>query len=331
MQEIKVCQIGMGPLGIKIAEFIESRSSIKTIAAVDKNPALIGKKLNEIGDNLSSNVEIMESIAKVLQNDKPDAVILTTVSDMERIVPQIKEIIAHGIPVVSTCEELSYPWESNPTLADELDKAAKTNNVAVLGTGINPGFLMDALPSFFTGICQDVTSVKVSRFQNASFRRVPFQKKIGAGLSLDEFDQRKQAGTLRHVGLTESIQFIGRSLGWKLDRVTDEISPVVAKQDYNNNGVSVKKGNATGVCQIGKGFINGSAKIELVFQATIGENESYDEVVIEGSPGIKSKIQGGVNGDVATCAITINAVRSILGSNPGLRTMADVPMVSFTA
>ena len=319
MKEIQIVQIGLGPLGIRIAEFIQSRAGVKTIAAVDKNPALIGKKLNEISDQLQSTIEIKSSIEEVLKDKKPDAVILTTVSDMKVIVPQIKDIIKHGIPVVSTCEELSYPWEANPELAKELNE----------GTGVNPGFLMDALPSFLTGICQHVTSVRVSRFQNASFRRIPFQKKIGAGLSVEEFENKKKEGTLKHVGLTESIQFIANTLGWKLDKVTDEISPVIAETDYDNNGAFVPKGNARGVYQIGSGYINGTRKIELIFQATIGESESYDEVCIEGSPGIKSRISGGVNGDIATCAITINAVRSLLKSNPGLRTMADIPMVSF--
>ncbi|WP_425392238.1 hypothetical protein [Ekhidna sp.] len=330
MHEIKICQVGMGPLGIKIAEFIQSRKGVKTIAAVDKNPELIGKALQDLKENLTSEVIIKESISAVLKDQKPDAVILTTVSSMTGIVPQIKEIIEHGIPVVSTCEELSFPWEANPELAKELNDEAIKHGVAVLGTGVNPGFLMDALPAFLTGICQDVSSVRVSRFQNASFRRVPFQKKIGAGLSIKEFEARKQEGTLRHVGLTESIQLIANALGWKLDKVTDEISPVIAETAYNSNGVSVEKGNARGVCQIGSGYIDGTRKIELVFQATIGEAESYDEVHIEGSPTIKSRISDGVNGDIATCAITINAVRSLLKSSPGLRTMSDIPMVSFT-
>lgn len=330
MQEITICQVGMGPLGIKIAEFIQARTGVTTIAAVDKNPNLIGKKLNEISNSLPSAIEIKSSIEEILKDKKPDAVILTTVSSMERIVPQIKDIIKHGVPVVSTCEELSYPWEANPELARVLNEAAIKHNVAVLGTGVNPGFLMDALPTFLTGICQNVTSVRVSRFQNASFRRIPFQKKIGAGLSIEEFEAKKREGTLRHVGLTESIQLIANALGWKLDKVTDEISPVIAETDYKNNGVFVSKGTASGVCQVGSGYINGNLKIELIFQATIGETESYDEVSIEGSPSIKSKISDGVNGDIATCAITINAVKSLLKSNPGLRTMADIPIVSFS-
>lgn len=329
MKNINILQIGLGPLGVKIAQFIKARSGLKTIAAVDKSPDLIGRDLGEVCAGAKSGVIIQSSIAEAIKKNKPDVAVLTTVSDMKRIVPQIEEILAHGIPVVSTCEELSFPWKTAPELAKKLDAAAKASGVAVLGTGINPGYLMDALPVFLTAVCQDVTSVTVSRFQNAQYRRIPFQKKIGAGLSLADFQQKIEDGSLRHVGLTESIHLIAHRMGWELDRTEDIISPVVAKQEIETPAMTIPKGNAAGVRQEGNGYVNGEAKIRLIFQATVGEKESFDEVVIEGTPNIRSKIEGGVNGDVATCAITLNAIPQLLRSAPGLVTMVDIPPVSF--
>lgn len=329
MSDIKVLQIGMGPLGIKIAEFIKQRSSIRTVGAVDKNPQLINKSLKDLSDSLDSNIKISNSISETLGTEKPDVAILTTVSNLEKIAVQIEEIVSYGIPVVSTCEELSYSWDTNPSLSEKMDLHAKEHNVAIIGTGVNPGFLMDALPSFLTSICQRVDSIKISRFQDASFRRIPFQQKIGAGLTLEEFDLKKTNGTLRHVGLTESIQFIAHQLGWSLSKTTDHISPVLAKEAYQNQHLTIKKGNATGVRQIGSGYVNDELKIELIFQAAVGEESSYDEIEITGSPNIKSKIDGGVNGDIATCAISVNAAKSIIQSKPGLRSMADMPMPSY--
>lgn len=329
MKNINILQIGIGPLGVKIAQFIEDRAGLKTIAAVDKAPDLIGRDLGEVCGSAKSGVRIQSNIAEAIKKKKPDVAVLTTVSDMKRIVPQIEEILAHGIPVVSTCEELSFPWKTAPKLAKRLDEAAKAHGVAVLGTGVNPGYLMDALPVFLTAVCQDVKSVTVSRFQNAQFRRIPFQKKIGAGLSLADFQQKIEDGSLRHVGLTESMHLIAHRMGWKLDRTEDLISPVVAKQKIETPAMTITKGNATGVRQEGNGYVNGEVKIRLIFQATVGEKESYDEVVIDGTPGIRSKIEGGVNGDVATCAITLNAIPQLLRSTPGLKTMVDVAPVSF--
>ncbi len=329
MEEIKVVQIGMGPLGIKIADFISQRKGIKTVASIDKDPNLIGTKLNALNANLSHKITIESDLETTVKKSAPDVAILTTVSDMERITPQIMDILKLGIPVVSTCEELSYPWKTAESLAQQIDQLAKEHNVAVLGTGVNPGFLMDSLPSYLTSVCHNVESVLVSRYQNAAYRRIPFQKKIGAGLTLTEFENKKKEGTLKHVGLTESIQFIAAGLGWELDKTEDNISPVIAAEDIKVNGSRVSKGCVSGVCQIGKGYVDGEVKVTLTFQAAIGELESYDEIEIKGSPNIKSRIVNGVNGDIATCAITINATKQILNAQPGLRTMADIPLPSY--
>ncbi|MDX1939552.1 MAG: hypothetical protein SFU99_03325 [Saprospiraceae bacterium] len=331
MQDIKIIQIGLGPLGIKIANFIKERKGLLTVAAVDKDPNLIGKDLGLICGGDASGILIQSELNQAVAKEKPDIAVLTTVSDMQRITPQIEEIVALGIPVVSTCEELCYPWETAPLLVKRIDEAAKQNNVAVVGTGVNPGFLMDALPTFLTAVCQNVTSVQVNRYQDAQFRRLPFQKKIGAGLTLGEFEQKKQDGSLRHVGLTESMQFIAHRMGWKLTKTEDIIEPVIAEADLQTKDLRIEKGQARGVRQIGNGYVGGEMKVHLVFQATVGEPESYDEIIIKGNPNIISRISGGVNGDVATCAIVLNAIPQVLRAKSGLQTMADIPLVAFFA
>ncbi|MBP9077182.1 MAG: hypothetical protein KBG02_10005 [Haliscomenobacter sp.] len=329
MEPIRILQIGLGPLGRKTAQFIRERKNVVTVGAVDKDPALIGKDFGALCEVDVEGVTVSGSVAEALAKQPADAVILTTVSDMARITPQILEILEEGLPVVSTCEELCYPWETAPALAHQIDTMAKAKGVAVAGTGVNPGFLMDTLPGMLTGVCQKVDFVQVNRFQDAQFRRIPFQVKIGAGLSLDAFDAKKRDGALRHVGLTESLHFIARCVGWKLDRTEDLISPVVADRDVKTLAMDIPKGHALGVRQEGNGYVGGEVKIKLVFQAAIGEPESYDEVVIHGKPNLLSKIAGGVNGDVATCAIAINAVGAVLRATPGLKTMRDLPLVTY--
>jgi 2,4-diaminopentanoate dehydrogenase len=331
MKNINILQIGLGPLGIKTANFIAKRKGLKTIAAIDKNPALAGKDLGELCGGEASGITIVGNIAEAIKHQKPDVAVLTTVSDMKRITPQIEEIVAHGIPVVTTCEELSFPWKTSPGLAAKINEAAISGNVAVLGTGINPGYLMDALPVFLTAVCQDVKTISVNRFQNAQFRRIPFQQKIGAGLTLEDFEKKKQDGSLRHVGLTESIHLIAHRMGWELDKTEDIITPVVATKLIDTPAMTIPKGHAAGIRQEGNGYVNGEVKIKLTFQATVGEPESYDEVIIQGTPHIHSKIAGGVNGDIATCAITLNAIPQVLRSTPGLKTMMDIAPVSFFA
>lgn len=188
---------------------------------------------------------------------------------------------------------------------------------------------MDLLPTVLTGLCQDVRKVEVWRVQDASVRRIPFQQKIGAGLTLEEFEVKKKAGTLRHVGLPESVDFIADRLGWKLDRNTESLEPVIAAEQIDTGYKPITKGMARGVHQVGRGFVGDREVITLNFRAAVGEPESYDQVHIDGEPEIQSRISGGVNGDIATCAITLNAVRSILQTSPGLKTMGQIPPIAF--
>lgn len=328
MRATRIMQVGLGPLGIRVCQMAENRSAEEIVSAADIDPDLSGKFLARHCGIDDTGVRITANLGEAVEHGQPDVAILTTVSDMTRIAPQILEILEFGIPVVTTCEELCYPWETNPELAKTIDRAAQEAGVAVLGTGINPGFLMDTLPAQLSALCSQVDYVEVRRFQDAQYRRLPFQVKIGAGLDTDAFNKKVDDGTLRHVGLTESMHFIAHQLGWKLTRTEDLITPVIAHHTIETEDMTIDPGFAAGVRQEGNGYVDDQLRIKLVFQAAVGEPESYDEIVLKGEPDITSRIEGGINGDIGTCAITLNAARAILHAKPGLRTMADMPMVS---
>jgi len=329
MRTIKILQIGIGPLGIKIAKMINERNGVETVAAVDISEDLNGKDLGLICGNEPSGIAISSNLIKEVARTKPDIAVLTTVSGMQRITSQIEAILQLGLPIVSTCEELCYPWEEAVEAANKIDTLAKSHGVAVLSTGVNPGFLMDAFPIFLTAVCQNVEHVHINRYQDAQYRRIPFQKKIGAGLTLEQFEQKKKEGTLRHVGLTESMQMLAKRMGWQLTKTEDIIAPIVAQEMIETDAMNIAPGNATGVEQIGRGYIGNEVKIKLHFRAAVGEPESFDEIKISGTPDLHSRIQGGVNGDIATGAIIINAIPRVLEATPGLKTMMEISPVSF--
>ncbi len=200
---ITILQIGFGPLGVQIAKYITQKSTVQTSAVVDINTDKIGKSLQSIDKELPESVSVFASVKEAINqlDKKPDVAIITTVSSLEKLIPQIEEVAKFGIPVISTCEELSYPWHLQPELSKRLDNICKQHNIACLGTGINPGFLMDYLPSVMSSVCKDIEQVTIERIQDATPRRIPFQQKIGAGLSLEAFKAKEKLGTLRHVGL----------------------------------------------------------------------------------------------------------------------------------
>jgi hypothetical protein len=328
---IKVIQYGLGPIGNRLTEYLVARPGVQIVGAIDNDPAKIGKDVGTIAGLPPVGVEISDKAAEILKGSGGEVVLLTTSSSLEKVEPQLLEILRHGLPVVSTCEELSYPWETQPALSARLDQAAKESGVAVLGTGVNPGFLMDFLPLALTGVCRRVSKVTVERIQDARFRRIPFQKKIGAGLTRAEFSRKADEGTLRHVGLTESVQMIAAALGWKLDRTEDVLEPIVAEHRVETPAMTIEAGDCLGVCQTGRGLRNGEEVVTLVFKAAIGLENPRDRVVIEGEPGIDATIAGGVNGDIATCAMVANAIPVVIKARPGLRTMADIEPVSCRA
>jgi 4-hydroxy-tetrahydrodipicolinate reductase len=317
--------VGAGPLGINIYKHALKRNDIQITQVVDIEPMLKGKDMGSHSGLEPTGILIQDKIA---ETGGVSVAILATVSDLPRIGPQLLTLIEAGLPVVSTCEEMFFPWDNSRDWSETIDRAAKDKNVAVLGTGVNPGFLMDTLPTLMTGVCEHVDRIEVRRYQDAQFRRIPFQKKIGAGLNHDEFEKKKNDGSLRHVGLSESMNFIAYQLGWKLDRTEDRIEPVIAERNMETESLKIISGQVSGIRQTGIGIVNGQEKIKLLFQASVGEPDSYDEIEIFGLPHIRSRILGGVHGDVATCSIILNACKSILKASPGLRTMADVPMVT---
>ncbi len=326
-QRIKVVQVGLGPIGNQITRYLIRKNGFDLVGGWDLDPAKAGRDLGELAGGPPLGVVVSSDPVQLTESGAAVAVV-TTVSSLQQCRGPILQAVRAGLHVVSTCEELAYPWISQPDIAKEIDRAAKMNSVSVLGTGVNPGFLMDFLPVAMSGVCLEVEKVVVERIQDATHRRLPFQAKIGAGLTLQEFGRRVEEKKLRHVGLTESMHMIAARLGWTLDKTEDVIEPVLAKQTVQTADLQIAGGNAVGVSQVGRGWSQGRELIRMVFRATVGEPETYDRLQITGTPNIDIRIAGGVNGDIATCAITVNAIPAIVAAQPGLRTMADIAPIS---
>ena len=327
---IKVVHIGLGPIGAGVVRQVAARKGFKIVGAVDIDPEKAGRDLGDVcsvGRKL--RVLVSEDIARTIKAAKPDVAVLCTSSSLRKVVPEFEAVLKLKVPIVSTTEELAYPTKGNRAAAKRIDEAAKRARVAVLGTGVNPGFTMDALPIALTAVCETVSGIEVDRVQDASIRRLPFQQKIGAGLTREQFQEKVDAGTVRHVGLAESITMIADAMGWKLDRVTDEIHPHITTQRVSSQFITVEPGLVAGIIQDGVGYVKGQPRIKLHMEAYLGAPESFDAVRVSGSPALSMKIAGGVHGDIATASITVNSIPKVLAAPPGLRTMRDMRLPSF--
>ena len=327
---IKVLHYGLGPIGAAIVRQVATRPGFRIVGAVDIDPSKAGRDLADIaGVGRKLRIKISNDAKRTIKATKPDVVVLCTLSSLKKVLPQMEEILKLKVPIVSTTEELAYPTGANMSYARSLHEMAKKAKVAVLGTGVNPGFTMDALPVMLTGVCERVDSLRIDRVQDARVRRLPFQQKIGAGLTREQFQKKVDDASVRHVGLAESVSMIADAMGWKLDKITDEIEPKMATETVASEFLAVDAGYVCGIVQNGIGYRDGKPLITLHMEAYLGAPESYDAVEITGSPMIRSKIAGGVHGDVATASIAVNSIPKILRVSPGLHTMLDMPIPSY--
>jgi len=327
--KIRVIQYGLGPIGSAVARHVIERTDLELVGGVDIDPVKIGKDVGEaIGLGRHLGFVVAGKLAQVLAQTKADLVLHTTNSYFDLFKSQIIEILEAGLDIVSTAEELSFPWLAHPEQAAEIDALAKRAGVTVLGTGVNPGFLMDCLALGLTAICQQVDLIEVTRVINASTRRGPFQKKIGSGMTVDDFKAKMAAGRMGHVGLPESVGMVFSTLGKKLARYESSVEPVVADEPVKTDFFKVQPGQVRGLKQVARGYTDAGEFLTLTFIAALGEENDEDTIKITGKPDLKVKLEG-TNGDIATVAIAVNAIRRVREAAPGLFTMRDLPIVTI--
>jgi 4-hydroxy-tetrahydrodipicolinate reductase len=227
---------------------------------------------------------------------------------------------------VSSCEELLFPALREPALAARLHKLCVKSGARVLGTGVNPGFVMDLLPICLTGVSRMVEAVHVQRVVNASTRREPLQRKIGSGLPPAEFGRRFKSGQAGHAGLKESLALVAHALNWKVKNITETGEAVVADQDIETKFLRVAKGQTCGLHQRAEGAVNGMVRLTLDLKMYLDAQNPHDAIQIEGEPPLNVMIHGGVAGDQATVAALVNAAPRILKAGPGLLLATDLPI-----
>jgi 4-hydroxy-tetrahydrodipicolinate reductase len=307
---------------------VADRADLRIVGAIDVDPGKVGRDAGEVaalGRNLG--IPVASDAARVLAESEPQVVVHCTASFLADVMPQLREIIAAGANIVSTCEELAYPWTRQPALAAEIDALARERGVTVLGTGVNPGFVMDLLPLVLSAVTSRVRSVRVTRVVDAAHRRGPLQRKIGASITPDEFAQRAAGGRMGHIGLAESLHMVAAGLGWDLEEISDTLEPVLAAQQTTTPHVTVQPGQVAGIHQVAAGRTADGRTIELDLSMYVGAPNPRDEIRIDGDPGAHLLIPEGVFGDAATVAMVANAVPAVHAAAPGVRTMRDLPPV----
>ena len=330
MKKTRVVQFGVGPIGASIARLMRQKTTIEIVGAIDKDPAKAGRDLGAVvGASDAPWGVVISAESRTALEKSVDIVVHSTSSYLTSVMDQLMECLAAGCCIVSTCEELAYPWKKHPELSRQLDTAAKEEGVALLGTGVNPGFVMDKLVLTLSAVSQRVDWASAVRIVDASQRRLPLQKKIGAGMTPEEFRAQVAAGVIKHHGLPESIAMVADGLGFSLDNISETIDPVIAEEEVKTEFLQVARGQAAGVHQVARGTVSGKEKIYMELKMYVGAKHPSDTIELKGEPNLSLVIPGGTHGDVATAAIVVNAIPAILAAPAGLRSGRDLPFSFF--
>ena len=327
-KELRVIVCGLGPIGQGIARLALAAEGLRIVGALDISPTHAGKDLGTVlGLPKKLRLKVEADAARLLRKTKADVAILCTGSSVKAVKPQVLSLVQKGLHVVTTCEEMAFPAPAHQAMLKDVDRLARAKKVAVLGTGVNPGYAMDALVLMLTAPCVSVNRVSATRVVNAASRRLPLQRKVGAGLNLAQFRRASTEGAVRHVGLVESAHMIAAGLGWKLDKVEETIEPAIAPRDLDTDYLRVPAGAVAGIKQTARGYRNGDLAVSLDLQIYVGAESPRDHILVDGEPRVDVTVAGGLAGDIATGAIVINAIPKLMAAPAGLVTMKDLPLI----
>lgn len=332
-ENVRVIIWGLGSMGKGMAELLLTKKGVDIVGAVARGTK-IGKRMYDHLELEKGDREdvIMGSFEDVITEKSADLVLICTDSYTKTAFEKIKFVVEKKINVITTAEEMAYPKAQEPELAKEIDRLAKENKVTVLGTGINPGLIMDLLVVTLTGACYDVEHIVAKRVNNLSPFGPAVMSEQGVGLKLDDFNKLNESGELAgHVGFAESIGMISDALGWKLsDEVKTSKAPIVSTVYRKAPYAEVQAGDVAGVNMLGYGYIDGELKIEMIHPQQVEPQlegvATGDYIQIKGTPDINMSINPEVPGGIGTIAMCVNMIPQTINARPGLKTMLDLPV-----
>jgi len=320
---IRVAVVGLGAIGCEVVKAVAGRRGLEIVAAAD--PAFVGRDAGRVAGLPDLGVTVTASVEAALAGDADVALVLTT-SGVADMLPIVEAAAARAVDVISTCEDLACADLSAPDVARRIDARARAAGLTVLGTGVNPGFVMDRLPLTLAAACVRVDAVRVQRVVDAARRRGPLRAKVGAGLSPDEFRAGVAARRLGHRGLPESCALVGLGLGLgPLDDIRSSIEPVVASAAEPRDGI--EPGRVAGLRQTAVGLRGGREVVRLDLEMSVAAPDPRDHIVIDGDPPLDVLVRGGTHGDRGTVGTVLSAIPAVIAASPGLKTILDIALV----
>jgi len=330
---VKIAIWGFGAMGQGMMRTLMRKKGIEVTGICDMHPERVGKgALALLGiESRQQEVIIEKDIDKVIASGSCDICIIATDSFVKKVYDKIVTVLEKGINVITLAEEMAYPWAQEPELAGRLDAIASRNNVSVMGTGINPGLVMDLLAICLSGCMTDVESVTCKRVNSLSPFGVTVMEEQGIGLTTEEFERKISEGTMAgHVGFSESIRMISDAIGLNVDNVRQQMDAIVTDVDRQAPYGFAAAGQVAGVNMTGQGLRDDKVVVDMIhpqqIEPELGGTQTGDYIVLEGNPRVDMCITPEINGGEGTIAMCVNCIPHVINADPGLRTMIDIPV-----
>jgi 4-hydroxy-tetrahydrodipicolinate reductase len=330
--EIRVAVLGTGQMGAGIARLLLAKRGMRLVGACARRAERNGVDLGRaIGLPREMGVAIDSDLPAMIHRSRPEVAIQATCSRLDDAAGEIATLLRHGVHVISIAEQMAWPAATSPATAAALHRLAVDHGVAVLGTGINPGFVLDLLVIALSGVCLDIESISATRVNDLSPYGPSVLQSQGVGLSPGQFRERLEAGTVvGHYGFAESIHMVATAVGWEIERIEERREPIIATARRQTPSVRVEPGQVAGCHHTAVAYRAGRPVIELDHpQQVRPEAEGAvtgDTIEIRGTPHIRLAGSPEIPGGQGTVALAVNMIPRVLAAPPGLHSMADLPV-----
>jgi 4-hydroxy-tetrahydrodipicolinate reductase len=329
--KLKVAVLGTGQMGSGIVRLLLRKQGVELVGVYGRRADRAGVDVGEaIGLDGKMGVALSADLSEMLSSAKPDVAIQATCSRVEQAADEIKIAVRGGANVISIAEEMAYPSYEAPGLAEEIHKLAVENKVTVVGTGINPGFVLDLLVITLTGVCYSVETITAKRINDLSPYGPSVLKTQGVGITPEAFRKGVADGSVvGHFGFPESISMIAKVLGWKIDRIEQTRDPIISKVHRETEFVKIEPGLTAGCTHTAKGYMDGKPVIHLIHPQQVHPHledvQTGDYIDIKGEPDVNFSSGPEIPGGIGTIALAVNMIPQVVTGPPGLKTMADLP------
>ncbi len=329
---IRVLVLGTGHMGAGIARLLLNKQGLHLSGAFARRAVRGGLDLGRaIGLNRDLRIAVSNDLNAAIERTQPHVAIQATCSKLDDALPEITTLVEHRVNVISIAEEMAFPAARHPALAEQLKRLAVKQGVSVLGTGINPGFVLDLLVIMLTGVCADVQTITAKRVNDLAPYGPSVLNSQGVGLSPEEFEVGLKSGTVAgHFGFDQSLHMIASALGWQIDSITQSREPIISRVPRQTPFVTVAAGQVAGCMHTAIAFRHGKPVIRLIHPQQIHphlENiATGDMIEIAGTPNIRLAGSPEIPGGQGTAALAVNMIPRLLNAAPGLYSMADLPV-----